>query len=124
MTSALNTTIPVFQGANFHTWQQEMGDYLKSQQLWFHVATLMDGGRGHPVETVAGALSQAEADAQVAWDNIQCLGIFGLHLSPNVRTHLRNTACLTRDSLNTMFRQLGMSVIFADYSHMGLESAG
>ena len=35
--SALNTAVPVFQGANFRTWQQAMGDYLKSQRLWFHV---------------------------------------------------------------------------------------
>ena len=77
----------------------------------------MNGGRGCPVEAVAGAPTQAEADAQVAWDtdNIQCLGILGLHLSPNLRTHLGNTACLTWDSLNTMFGQPGMSAIFADY---------
>ena len=88
--SALNTAVPVFQGANFCTWQQAMGDYLKFQHLLFHVTTLMDGGRGHPVEAVARAPTQAEADAQVAWDadDIQCLGILGLCLSPNLRTHL------------------------------------
>ena len=45
-----------------------MGDYLKSQRLWFHVAALTDGGRGRPVEATAGAPTQAEVDAQVAWD--------------------------------------------------------
>ena len=82
--STLNNAVSVFQGANFCTSQQVMGDYLKSQQLWFHVATLTDCGRGHPVEVTAGALTQAEADAQVAWDadDIQCLGILGLRLSP------------------------------------------
>ena len=115
--SALNTTVPVFQGANFCTWQQVMGDYLKSQRLWFHVTALMDGGRGHPVEAVAGAPTQAKTDAQVAWDadDIQCLGILSLHLSPNLRTHLGNTAHLTWESLNTTFGQPGMSAIFADY---------
>ena len=100
----LNTAVPVFQGANFRTWQQAMGDYRKSQRLWFHVATLMDGGRGRPVEVTARAPTQAEADAQVAWDanDIQCLGILGLCLSPNLRTHLGNTARLMWDSLNTM----------------------
>ena len=111
--SALNTAIPVFQGVNFCTWQQAMGDYLKSQRLWFHVAALMDGGRGHPVEVTAGAPTQAEANAQVAWDadDIQCLGILSLRLSPNLWTHLVNTACLTWDSLNTTFGQLGVSAI-------------
>ena len=115
--SALNTTVPVFQGANFHTWQQAMGDYLKSQQLWFHVTALMDSGKGCPVEATAGAPTQAEADAQVAWDadDIQCLGILGLCLSPNLRTHLGNTAHLTWESLNTTFGQPGVSAIFADY---------
>ena len=115
--STLNTTVPVFQGANFRTWWQAMGDYLKSQQSWFHVAALTDGGKGHPVEVTARAPTQAEADAQVAWDadDIQCLGILGLCLSPNLRTHLGNTACLTWDSLNNTFRQLGVSAIFADY---------
>ena len=90
--STLNTTVPIFQGANFHTWQQAMGDYLKFQQLWFHVTALTNGGRSHPVEAVAGVLTLAEADAQVAWDtdDIQCLSILGLHLSPNLRTHVGN----------------------------------
>ena len=94
-----------------------MGNYLKSQWLWFHVATLMDGGRGCPVEATAGAPTQAEADAQVAWDadDIQCLGILSLYLSPNLKTHLGNTARLMWDSLNTTFGQPGMSAIFADY---------
>ena len=115
--SALNTAVPVFQGVNFHTWQQAMGDYIKSQQLWFHVTALTDGGRGCPVKATAGAPTQAKADAQVAWDanDIQCLCILGLCLSPNIRTHLGNTACLTWDSLNTMFGQPGISAIFADY---------
>ena len=94
-----------------------MGDYLKSQWLWFHVAALMDGGRGCPVEAVAGTPTQAEADAQVACNanDIQCLCILGLCLSPNLRTHPGNTARLTWDSLNTMFEQPGVSAIFADY---------
>ena len=115
--SALNTAIPVFQGVNFCTWQQAMGDYLKSQRLWLHVAALMDSGRGRPVEVTARAPTQAEADAQVAWDadETQCLGIPGLRLSPNFRTHLGNTARLMWESLNNMFGQPGVSAIFADY---------
>ena len=115
--SALNTAVPVFQGANFHTWQQAMGDYLKSQWLWFHVTALTDGGRGCPVEATARAPTQVEADAQVAWDanDIQCLGILSLCLSPNLRTHLGNTAHLTWESLNNTFGQPGVSAIFADY---------
>ena len=111
--STLNTAVPVFQGVNFRTWQQAMGDYLKSQQLWFHVAALTDGGRGRPVEATAGAPTHAEADAQVAWDadDIQCLSILGLCLSPNPRTHLGNTARLMWDSLNTTFGQPGVSAI-------------
>ena len=63
------------------------------------------------------SIAIASADVQVAWDanDIQCLGILGLCLSPNLRTHLGNTACLTWDSLNTMFGQPGVSAIFADY---------
>ena len=121
--STLNTAIPVFQGVNFHTWQQVMGDYLKSQWLCFHVATLMDGGRGHPVEANARAPTQAEVDAQVAWDadDIQCLGILGLRLSPNLRTHLGNIAYLMVDGLNTMFGQPGSNL---PQRHRGSESAG
>ena len=94
-----------------------MGNYLKSQWLWFHVTPLTDGGRGHPVEVTAGAPTQAEVDAQVAWDanDIQCLGILSLRLSPNLRTLFGNTARLMWDSLNTMFGQPGVSAIFADY---------
>ena len=53
----------------------------------------------------------------MAWDadDIQCLGILGLRLNPNLRTHLGNTARLTWDSLNTTFGQLGVSAIFANY---------
>ena len=45
----------------------------------------------------------------------QCLGILGFRLSPNLRTHLGNTAHLMWDSLNTTFGQPGVSAIFADY---------
>ena len=120
--SALNNAIPIFQGANFCTWQQVMGDYLKSQWLWFHVAALRDCGRGHPVEVTARALTQAEADAQVAWDADD---ILGLCLSPNLRTHLGNTARLMWESLNTTFGQPGVSAIFADYqAAISLEVTG
>ena len=90
-----------------------MGDYFRPQQFCFYVATLTDGGRACPVEAVARAPTQAEADAQVAWDfdDIQCLVILSLYLSPNLRTHFGNTAHLTWDSLNTTFGQPGVSAI-------------
>jgi gag-polypeptide of LTR copia-type len=103
-------SIPVFSGANFRTWQQQMGDYLKFQELWRHVL----GASTRPA--VAVLPNQANLDALAEWDvkDEKTQGILGLRLSPNLRTHLGATAAISWAALDAAFRQPGMSSIYAD----------
>ena len=84
--NTLNTTVTVFASANFHAWQQSMGDYLKSQKLWHHVTGIVTC----PVAVNPAAPTAAELQLQGVWDKTddQIKGILGLRLSPNLRTHL------------------------------------
>jgi gag-polypeptide of LTR copia-type len=102
--------IPVFSGANFHTWQQMMGDYLRSMRLFRHVS----GTTIRPTPVVP--LIQANLDTIAAWDeaNEQAQGILGLRLSTNLCTHLGATAHASWQALNNTFRQPGISSIYAD----------
>jgi hypothetical protein len=102
--------IPVFSGANFCTWQQMMGNFLRSMRLYRHVS----GATVRPTPVVP--LTQANLDAIAAWDEAdeQAQGILGLRLSTNLRTHLGVTAHTSWQALDNAFRQPGISSIYAD----------
>jgi gag-polypeptide of LTR copia-type len=102
--------VPVFSGANFRTWQQTMGDYLRSMRLFRHVS----GATVKPTPVVPP--TQANLDAIAAWDEAdeQAQGILGLRLSTNLRTHLGATAHASWQALDNAFGQPGISSIYAD----------
>jgi hypothetical protein len=102
--------IPVFSGANFCTWQQMMGDYLRSMRLYRHVS----GTAFRPAPVVPP--TQANLDAMAAWDEAdeQAQGILGLRLSTNLHTHLSDTAHALWQALDNAFGQPGISSISAD----------
>jgi hypothetical protein len=102
--------IPVFSSANFRTWQQMMGDYLRSMRLFRHVS----GATVRP--TLVVPPTQANLDAIAAWNEAdeQAQGILGLRLSTNLRTHLGVTAHASWQALDNAFGQPGISSIYAD----------
>ena len=77
MSSNSINTVPVFAGANFRTWQQQMGDFLHYQKLW----RIVSGQVTRPVGN-----TPADLVAQNAWDEAdeQAQGILGLRLSMNL----------------------------------------
>jgi hypothetical protein len=102
--------VPVFSGVNFCTWQQTMGDYLRSMKLFRHVS----GAAFRPASVVPP--TQANLDAIVAWNEAdeQAQGILGLRLLTNLRTHLGATAHALWQALDNAFGQPGISSIYAD----------
>jgi gag-polypeptide of LTR copia-type len=110
MSSTAIQGVPVFSGVNFRTWQQQMGDFLKFQELW----RIVLGAFTRPV--VAVPPTQANLDALAKWDtkDEKAQGILGLHLSPNLRTHLGATSTLSWAALDLAFGQPGISSIYAD----------
>jgi hypothetical protein len=102
--------VSVFSGANFCTWQQTMGDYLRSMRLFRHVS----GVTVRPTPVVSP--TQANLDTIAAWDeaNEQAQGILGLRLSTNLCIHLGVTAHALWQALDNAFRQPGISSIYAD----------
>ena len=116
--NTLNTTVTIFASANFHAWQQSMGDYLKSQKLWHHATGIVT----RPVAANPVAPTAAELQLQGVWDETddQIKGILGLRLSPNLCIHLGTTAAPAMasqawTSLETTFGQPGILAIFADH---------
>ena len=107
MSSNSINTVPVFAGANFRTWQQQMGDFLHYQKLW----RIVSGQVTRPVGN-----TPADLVAQSAWDEAdeQAQGILGLRLSMNLRTHLGATSALSWTTLNNAFGQPGVATIYAD----------
>ena len=99
--------IPVFSSANFRTWKQQMGDFLKYQKLW----RVVSGAVTRPVGN-----TPADLAAQEAWDEVdeQAQGILGLRISPNLRTHLGATSALSWTALENAFGQPGIATIYAD----------
>ena len=99
--------VPVFAGANFRTWQQQIRDFLHFQKLW----RITSG-----VATRPAGNTPADLAAQNAWDegDEQAQGILGLRLSPNLRTHLSATLALSWTALDNAFRQPGIATIYAD----------
>ena len=59
---------------------------------------------------------EANPPTQATWDEAgeQAQGILGLHLSPNLCTHLGATSALSWANLDNAFRQLGIGSIYAD----------
>jgi gag-polypeptide of LTR copia-type len=102
--------VPVFSSANFRTWQQMMGNYLRSMKLYRHAS----GAIIRP--TVVVPPTQANLDAIAAWDEAdeQAQGILGLRLSTNLHTHLGATAHALWQALDNAFGQPGISSIYAD----------
>jgi gag-polypeptide of LTR copia-type len=102
--------VPVFSGANFRTWQQTMGDYLRSMRLFRHVS----GATVRPTPVVLP--TQANLDAIVAWDEAdeQAQDILGLRLSTNLCTHLGATAHALWQAMDNAFGQPGISSEYAD----------
>jgi hypothetical protein len=107
MSSNSINTVFVFTGANFRTWQQQMGDFLCFQKLW----RITSGITIRPIGATA-----ADLLAQDAWDEAdeQAKGIVGLQLSSNLHTHLGATAALSWATLDNAFRQPGIGSIYAD----------
>ena len=107
MSSNSVSAVPVFAGANFHTWQQQMGNFLCFQRLW----RITSGMVTRPVGN-----TPADVAAQNAWDegDEQAQGILGICLSSNHRTHLGATSALSWTALDNAFRQPGIATIYAD----------
>ena len=107
MSSNSINTVPVFAGANFRTWQQQMGDFLCFQRLW----RIVSGVTTRPVGNTPTDLL-----AQNAWDegDEQAQGILGLCLSPNLHTHLGATSALSWTALDNAFGQPSIATIYAD----------
>ena len=112
MSSNSINTVPVFTGANFRTWQQQMGDFLHFQRLW----RIISGVTTRPVGN-----TPADLAAQNAWDegDEQAQGILGLRLSPNLRTHLGATSALSWTALGP-----GQCVRATRHSHHLCQLAG
>jgi hypothetical protein len=110
MSSTAIQGVPVFSGANFRTWQQQMGDFLKFQELWRIVSGAFTR------LAVAVLPNQANLDALAEWDtkDEKAQGILGLRLFPNLRTHLGATSTLSWATLDLAFGQPGISSIYAD----------
>jgi gag-polypeptide of LTR copia-type len=102
--------VPVFSSANFRTWQQTMGDFLRSMRLYRHVS----GATVRPTPVVSP--TQVNLDTIAAWDKAdeQAQGILGLRLSTNLCTHLGATAHASWQALDNAFGQPGISSIYAD----------
>ena len=107
MSSGSINTVPVFAGANFCTWQQQMGDFLCFQRLW----RITSGVATRPVGNTPADL--AAQDALDEGDE-QAKGILGIRLSPNLCTHLGATAALSWTALDNAFGQPGIATIYAD----------
>jgi gag-polypeptide of LTR copia-type len=102
--------VSVFSSANFRTWQQTMGNYLRSMKLYRHAS----GATIRPTAVVPPI--QANLDAIAAWDEAdeQAQGILGLRLSTNLRTHLGATAHALWQALDNTFGKPGIFSIHAD----------
>ena len=107
MSSNSINAVPVFSGANFRTWKQQMEDYLKFLKIWRIVSGMVTRPVGN---------TPADLLAQNAWDegDEQAQGILGLRLSHNLRTHLGATSTLSWAALDNAFGQPGIATIYAD----------
>ena len=109
----LNTSVPVFMGSDFRTWEQKMGDYLKSQCLWCFArgSTFV-----HLVEAIAGQPTAAKLQAQADWNesNMQVQGILGSCILIMLHLHLGTNTAGTWANLWTRFGTPGVSEIAVD----------
>ena len=98
----INALVPLFNSAEYHAWKERMTNFLGSQ----HMMEYVTGARPRPVEAAPGQPTVAEQAAQADWDgnDLQVKSLIGLRLSPNLRTHMSQTAQDTWDSLENTFR--------------------
>ena len=91
--------IPLFNGADYHAWKERMGDFLGSQRLLGFV----NGDKVPPVAADPANPTADERQARAQWveDDTVVRSLIALRLSPNLRTHLGNTAQETWESWRT-----------------------
>ena len=96
------SVVPVFKGDNYHLWAEKIEDYLKSQKLWGYVKL---GGTSRPSPTIANVPTADEQKAVDDWDEVddQAKGIIALCLAHSLRTHLKPTARVTWNALETTY---------------------
>ena len=105
----LNASIPVFTGSDLQVWEQNMGDFLKSQHLW--CITTSAPGSTWPVQVITGAPTPTEALLQAAWDenSEQVQGIISSPILQMLRPHIGTTCAETWTNLRTRFGTPGVS---------------
>ena len=93
--------VPMFNGAEYHAWKEQMGDFLGSQRM----LGFINGDRPRPVPADPANVTAAERQAVAQWveDNTVVKSYIALRLSPNLHTHIGNTAEETWESLETTF---------------------
>ena len=97
----INSLVPLFNGADYCAWKEQMTDFLGSQ----HVLGYVTGACPCPVEAAPGQPMVAEQATQADWDKIdlQVKSLIALRLSPNLHTHLSTMSEETWDSLENTF---------------------
>ena len=98
----INSLVPLFNGAEYHTWKERMTYFFGSQRLLGYIT----GAPPRSVEAAPGQPMVAEQAAQAKWDgyDLQVKSLIGLRLSPNLHTHMGTTSQATWDSLENTFR--------------------
>ena len=93
--------VPLFNGADYHAWKERMGDFLGSQRLLGFV----NGDKVPPVAADPANPTADERQARAQWveDDTVVRSLIVLRLSPNLCTHLGNTAQETWESLENTF---------------------
>ena len=107
--NGVNKLVPIFDGQDFHLWQEKISGYFKSQRLWKYVSETFP----HPAPATAGVPTQAEMATMADWDEVdkQVHAIIVMCLSSNLQTHLSfasspRTAKQAWDSLVASFGQM------------------
>ena len=99
------THVPILDGTNYQEWESQMKGYLQSQGLW-RVAngTVTCPADDQPVE-------------QAKWDisDDMAQGALILRISPNCCNHIGATLAETWTTLETAYRQVGISRIYGDF---------
>ena len=81
---------PLFNGADYRTWKERMGDFLGSQRM----LGFINGNQPRPQAADAANPTNAEQAFMSQWDEDDMVirSYIALRLSPNLRTHLGTTA--------------------------------
>ena len=91
----------MFNGAEYCTWKECMGDFLGSQHMLGHI----NGDKPCPVTADPANPMADERQARAQWveDDIVVRSYIALRLSPNLHTHIMATAQETWQSLEDTF---------------------